>query len=968
MSSQITKEDLLNFTHQLHNKLRGAKGIKLTGLPALNEIENILFFRFMEERTEIKDIPNEIKFTKICEKYATDEKLKEDLKIPILKDRNSYKLWSEFYDASDPDNVCILQQYFNNETIKKYIQSSVQKVSAFTESKRVAVAPTIQLLFNMVYNKFKNITFDSKFYDMFGTAHEEFKTNEHGNGGKHTGQHFTPMDIKKLVVDELDVKSKEIYYEPCAGTGGFIHTVDKYVREKEGVNASKKFKNNIYANECNPEMIKPLMINMLLHDIPVNNIHENDSLCNENIISMKEKADVIGTNYPFGMSNEINLSDYTDKTYWNCLVRGKNIIKNSTGQFILHIYNSLKQNGRTGFVSDRGILNNGDDKTWEGDVRKFMVENTNLYKIWFLPTGVFPYTSFSTCVIFFKKGEKTKEVKIYDGKFKDDKNKTGLYIEDKPVKIFTIDELKKNGYCFKIDDDKDEEVKDGWVKLGDIVKFDIGGTPSTKNSNYWNGTNKWVSVAELNNNIIYDTEKKITEDGIKNSSVKKIEVGSTMMSFKLSIGKFAQAGCSMYCNEAIMFFKHNNLITHKYITYYLKFTILQQSKKLTNGNIGNGSLNKESIKKLQIPILPLVHQEEIVSLLDTQFELYDMNLLSKISNDIPLFTFLLKKEYELFEDALHLIYRKIELDALHKKMEKDKKAVFDIRVRTIKSEKIKLGDICEFKRGKSLPKDKIIHGKYPVITGCSEIKYHHDQTNINGIDFVFLIRVGSAGQVLLCNTECYLTDLTYGLKCKNIILKYYLYNYLRYNENKIKKIIQTNGPPNINSNDLKNLIILVPSLEDQEKIIKDIEKIESEQSSYAEYAKLIQVQIDSLNQLVKNITENISMDDNNQSVLNDEFDLDDDDNKKSDDISEEEIDSQEEDIKHNIVSINNIDYIEENGNYYSIDSKGQKDYLCYTTDDNGKIKKHKHKNIIIKEPLEMMLAPTSGRMKKSLEK
>ena len=64
--NQITKEDLLHFTHQLHCKLRGAKGIKLTGLPALNEIENILFFRFIEERAEIKDIPNEIKFTAIC--------------------------------------------------------------------------------------------------------------------------------------------------------------------------------------------------------------------------------------------------------------------------------------------------------------------------------------------------------------------------------------------------------------------------------------------------------------------------------------------------------------------------------------------------------------------------------------------------------------------------------------------------------------------------------------------------------------------------------------------------------------------------------------------------------------------------------------------------------------------------------------------------------------------------------------
>ena len=72
MSTQISKEDLLNFTHQLHNKLRGAKGIKLTWLPALNEIENILFFRFMEEIDEIKDIPDDISFTTICEKYATD--------------------------------------------------------------------------------------------------------------------------------------------------------------------------------------------------------------------------------------------------------------------------------------------------------------------------------------------------------------------------------------------------------------------------------------------------------------------------------------------------------------------------------------------------------------------------------------------------------------------------------------------------------------------------------------------------------------------------------------------------------------------------------------------------------------------------------------------------------------------------------------------------------------------------------
>ena len=52
------------------------------------------------------------------------------------------------------------------------------------------------------------------------------------------------MDIKRLTTEELKIKSNEIYYEPCAGTGGFIHTVDKYVvylgldRKREGGNAS----------------------------------------------------------------------------------------------------------------------------------------------------------------------------------------------------------------------------------------------------------------------------------------------------------------------------------------------------------------------------------------------------------------------------------------------------------------------------------------------------------------------------------------------------------------------------------------------------------------------------------------------------------------------------------------------------------------------------------------------------------
>jgi len=148
------------------------------------------------------------------------------------------------------------------------------------------------------------------------------------------------------------------------------------------------------------------------------------------------------------------------------------------------------------------------------------------------------------------------------------------------------------------------------MKLGDIVKFEIGGTPSRKESSFWNGENKWISVSELNGSTIYDTNEKITDLGIKKSSVKLIISGSILMSFKLSIGKMGIAGCNMYSNEAIMFFKHENNITNMYLYYWLSYNDIS---KYASGQIGIGSLNKTSLYNIQIPVPSLEIQEEIIN-------------------------------------------------------------------------------------------------------------------------------------------------------------------------------------------------------------------------------------------------------------------------------------------------------------------------------------------------------------------
>ncbi len=149
--------------------------------------------------------------------------------------------------------------------------------------------------------------------------------------------------------------------------------------------------------------------------------------------------------------------------------------------------------------------------------------------------------------------------------------------------------------------------------MGDVCKVLIGGTPSRNNSAYFEGKNLWVSIAEMDGQTITETKEKITEDGIKNSNVKLIPKGTTLLSFKLSIGKTAIAGKDLYTNEAIA-----GLIplTKELLDKYL-FQLFS-SKIIDVENIGNKafgkSLNSEYLKEeVRIPIPPKDIQKNIIA-------------------------------------------------------------------------------------------------------------------------------------------------------------------------------------------------------------------------------------------------------------------------------------------------------------------------------------------------------------------
>ena len=91
---------------------------------------------------------------------------------------------------------------------------------------------------------------------------------------------------------------------------------------------------------------------------------------------------------------------------------------------------------------------------------------------------------------------------------------------------------------------------DAWEqrKLGDVADIVGGGTPSTAISEYWDGDIDWYAPAEIADQIfVNSSQKKITADGLNNSSAKMLPIGTVIFTSRAGIGKTAiltKEGCT----------------------------------------------------------------------------------------------------------------------------------------------------------------------------------------------------------------------------------------------------------------------------------------------------------------------------------------------------------------------------------------------------------------------------------------
>ena len=165
--------------------------------------------------------------------------------------------------------------------------------------------------------------------------------------------------------------------------------------------------------------------------------------------------------------------------------------------------------------------------------------------------------------------------------------------------------------------------------LGDICEnIFSGGTPSTKNTNYWNGSIPWLSSGETRNNFINSTEKTITLDGVNNSSTKLAKKGDIVIA---SAGQGYTRGQTSFCNidtyinQSLIAIRANNiLLNNKYLYYNLK-SRYNELRQISDSHSIRGSLTTKMIKDLIIKLPSLEEQEKIANILSSLDDKIELN-------------------------------------------------------------------------------------------------------------------------------------------------------------------------------------------------------------------------------------------------------------------------------------------------------------------------------------------------------
>jgi type I restriction enzyme S subunit len=323
------------------------------------------------------------------------------------------------------------------------------------------------------------------------------------------------------------------------------------------------------------------------------------------------------------------------------------------------------------------------------------------------------------------------------------------------------------------------------VLLGDEIELIGGGTPKTTNSAYWGGDIDWLSVVDFGGNSrwVKTAEKKITKEGLKNSSTKLLYPGDIIISARGTVGELAQLKVPMAFNQSCYGIRAKGNLDQDYLYYLLKLSISDLQRQAHGGVFS--TITRETFQHIKVQLPQRTAQQQIA------------NILGKIDEKIELN----RRMNESLEQIGQALFKHSFIDNPEAKT-------------WIKG---RLSDFTEVITGKGSTKSVLAEGgKYPLygaggLMGTSDKYLLDDPVIITG-------RVGTLGKIQAVTGKAWFSDNVLIIKPKPSFFGfvYYLVRLVDF-----VSMNRGSSQPLVTQTDLKNHSVKTPD----EKTIQEFESL-----------------------------------------------------------------------------------------------------------------------------------------------
>ena len=414
-----------------------------------------------------------------------------------------------------------------------------------------------------------------------------------------------------------------------------------------------------------------------------------------------------------------------------------------------------------------------------------------------------------------------------------------------------------------IDEEIPFEIPKGWewCRMGSIGDWGAGATPAKGNPDYYGGAILWLRTGELNNGIVYDSEIKVTEKALQECSLRMNRIGDVLIAmYGATIGKVAIVGKVLTTNQACCACTPFGIYNY-FLFFFLMGSQIDFIKKGEGGAQPN--ISREKLVSHLMPIPPLTEQYRIVEKIQYLLPLVEKYSDSQILQDKLDSEIKDKLRKSILQEAIQgklvpqiaeegsaqelLEQIKTEKQKLVKEGKLKKSALNDSVIfkgddnkyyEQIGSEVteialpfdfpstwsiVRLNAVCQLTDGlKTIGKQCLLDAKY--LRGKSSETIVEQGKLVYKGDNIMLVDGENSGEVFIVPQDGYMGSTFKQLWISSSMYEPYVLAFIRLYKETLRNSKKGAAIPHLNKELFYGLIIGIPPLQEQRRIVQKIEQ------------------------------------------------------------------------------------------------------------------------------------------------